>query len=315
MKRHASVLCVLACVFCLALGLAGCSDQVEDYTFELGSATVSSPAIGEDGTLRVGIAGEESAPFTMTSGSEVTGLDVDIAAALADQMGLSLEIVNVESDGETALANGEVDILMSMVSDSTSSMWLSDSYIPTAIALFASSGSTEVPTRADSPTIAAQGSSTSAWAVTTAFGDDALLSSSDLMSAFSSAEDGEAEYVAADAVIGTYAALYQNVDMAPIALLESPGGYCIGVASDNTDLQEAVANALTTLLDGGIADVISSKWLGVALDLESLPVVNGTSSDSDSTTDTTDDTSSSDADSDSESEAGSNAVIPDTSAI
>ncbi len=302
MKHRASVVCVLACVLCCALGLMGCSDQAEEYSLDLGSATVSSPAIVEDGVLYVGVIGD-SAPFTMTSDGEIVGLDVDIAATLADQLGLSLEIVDFESksEGETALVNGEIDILMSVASDSSSSIWLSDPYIETAIALFASSDA-EIPTRDSSPTIAAQGSSTSAWAVTTAFGDDALLSSSDLMSAFSSAEEGEVIYVAADAVIGTYAAFYQGVDMVPIALLEDIGGYCIGVTSDNTDLQEAVASALAELLDGGIADIIAQKWLGTTLDLSSLSVVDGSSS-SDSTTDTTSDGTTS------ESTAGANAVI------
>ncbi len=281
MKHRASVLAVLACAFCLALGLAGCSGQSQDYTPQLKDATVSSPAIGEDGTLRVGVAGEESAPFTMTSGGEVVGLDVDMAAALADQMGLKLEIVNVESDGESALANGEVDILMGMIQGETSAMWLSDPYIPTAIALFGGPDSAQVPTRADSPKIAAQGSSTSAWAVSTAFGDDALVSSGDLMSAFSSVEENQATYVAADAVIGTYAALYQNVDMHPIALLEQASGYCIGVSSDNTDLQQAVSDALSAVTGGGISDVISTKWLGTTLDLSSLPLVEGTAAQPD----------------------------------
>ena len=310
MKHRASVVGILACALCCVLGLMGCSDQIEEYSLDLGSATVSSPTIGEDGVLRVGVTGD-SAPFTVTSNGEITGLDVDIAAALADQMGLSLEIVDVESEsaGETALANGEIDILMSVALDSSSSIWLSDAYIETSIALFASSDA-EIPTRDSSPTIAAQGSSTSAWAVTTAFGDDALLSSSDLLSAFSSAEDGEATYVAADAVIGTYVAFYQSVDMAPIALLEEVGGYCIGVASDNTDLQEAVASALAEVLDGGIADLISQKWLGTTLDLSSLSVVDGSSVSSDSTTGTTSD----DDATDDESSAGSNAVVPSAAA-
>lgn len=273
MKHRASVLAALACAFCLAMGLAGCSGQSEEYTPALKDATVSSPVIGEDGTLRVGVTGEQSAPFTLSSNGEVVGLDVDMAAAIADQMGLKLQIVNVESDGETAIANGEIDILMSQVSDSTSSLWLSDPYVPTAIALFAGSDVTEAPTRESAPLIAAQGSSTSAWAVSTAYGDSCLVSSGDLMSAFSSVEEGQAQYVAADAVIGTYAALYQNVDMHPIALFEQPGGYCIGVSSENTDLQQAVTDALSAITSGGIADVISTKWLGTALDLSSLPVV------------------------------------------
>jgi polar amino acid transport system substrate-binding protein len=336
MKHRASVLAILACAFCLALGLAGCSGQSEEYTPALKDATVSSPAIGEDGTLRVGVAGGESAPFTLTSNDEVVGLDVDMAAAIADQMGLKLQIVNVESDGETALANGEVDILMSQVSDGTSSLWLSEPYIPTAIALFAGADASEVPSRESAPLIAAQGSSTSAWAVSTAYGDSSLVSSGDLMSAFSSVEEGQAQYVAADAVIGTYAALYQNVDMKPIALFEQPGGYCIGVSPENVDLQQAITDALSAVTSGGISNVISAKWLGTTLDLASLPVIESAStqpSDSDAPQDEgsegndaeADANADADADADADasadeqdgaagegdgSDAGSNAVVP-----
>lgn len=319
MKHRASVIAALVCAACLALGLAGCSGQSQEYTPELKSATVSSPVIGEDGVLRVGVAGEKSAPFTLTSSGEVVGLDVDIAAAIADEMGLKLEIVNVESDGETALANGDVDILMGMMSGDGSTAWLSDPYIPTAIALFASSDETSVPTRDSAPKIAAQGSSTSAWAVGTAFGDDALVSAGDLMSAFSSVEEGQASYVAADAVIGTYAALYQNVDMKPIALLEQPSGYCIGVSAENADLQQAISDALSAISSGGISNVISAKWLGTTLDLSSLPMIEGSTSatdksdapqdggESDETSDGGTDAGSSEGDG---SDAGSNAVIP-----
>ena len=319
MKHRASVLAVLACAFCLVMGLAGCSGQSQEYTPTLKDATVSSPAIGQDGTLRVGVAGEESAPFTLKSGSDVVGLDVDMAAALADQMGLKLEIVNVESDGETALANGEIDILMGLVSGETSAVWMSDPYISTAIALFGASGA-GVPDRTSAPKIAAQGSSTSAWAVSTAFGDECLVTNGDLMSAFSSVEDGQASYVAADAVIGMYAALYQNVDMAPIALLEQPSGYCIGVAADNADLQQAVSDALSAITGGGIANVISEKWLGSAVDLSSLTVIESSAArpGSSSAPQEGEDVSADEADESQEgssaegdgSGAGSNAVIP-----
>ena len=52
-------------------------------------------------------------------------------------------------------------------------MWVSDPYIETGVALFASNGSTTVPESVQASSIAAQSSSTSAWAVQNAFGDAA----------------------------------------------------------------------------------------------------------------------------------------------
>lgn len=320
MKHRASFLCMLACALCLVAGLAGCSGS-QAYEPEAATPAIATPAIAEDGVLHVGVEGAQSAPFTLASDDEVVGLDIDMAAAIADELGLSLEIVDVDSDGgAAALKNGEIDILMSAVeSDENDTVWVSEPYVPTAIALFAASG-TEVPTRESAPTIAAQSTSTSAWAVTTIFGDDALMSSKDLTSAFSSAEGDKADYVAADIVIGVYAALYQNVDLEPIALLEQPGGYCVAAAADNIELQQAVTDALAAIAQGGVDDVIVEKWLGRTLDLGALPVVDTSQKERSAAPQRTDDdaddaekgtSSAIDANSP---DAGANAIIPDSSA-
>lgn len=310
MKHRASLLCVLACALCLALGLAGCS-KPQGYQPETKSPAVSSPAIGVDGTLRVGIESDESAPFTMSSSEGVDGLDVEIAAALADEMGLALEVVNVGAEGSAALTGGEVDILMSASPDDGTSMWVSEPYISTGIALFGNADAS-VPTRDSAPRVAAQSSSTSAWAVTTAFGDDALVPNGNLNSAFSSIEADKAEYVAADAVIGTYASFSQNVEAQPIALFGQPSGYCIGVAAENADLQQAVSAALEAIVNGGIVNIISEKWIGKVLDLSALPVIETAQKEATSAPQgDTDGSDGSDAETVNEGpEAGSNAVVP-----
>ncbi len=41
------------------------------------------------------------------------------------------------------------------------------------------------------------------------------------------------QYVAADAVIGLYAAHGQGLDVSIVAMLMSPTGYCMGVSNEN----------------------------------------------------------------------------------
>lgn len=321
MKHRVSFICALVSALCLCLALSGCGGAGAYQPKEL-SPSVASPVIGQDGTLRVGVDGDGGAPFVASSGTPMTGLDIDLAAALANQLGLKLSIVNVGADAESALENGEVDIVMGQSSsDESKTVWISDPYLQTGVALFAGSGNTTVPTRDSSPVIAAQSSSTSEWAVENAFGESAVMAASDLTSAFSSVETGKAAYVAVDAVIGSYAALYQNVDVSPVALLGSVGGYCIGVSADNADLQKAVADALSAISGNGVASVVSTKWLGGAIDLSALPVIETTSSKSPSdTTSGEDETNADESDGSSTttdesidtdgSTAGANAVIP-----
>ena len=252
---------------------AGCATS-EPYQPKTLTPVIDAPIIAESGTLRVGVEGD-SAPFTLTSSEgEMVGLDVEMAAAISKELGLKLSLVDVQGDPEGALQNGEVDVVMGMTSaDASKSMWVSEPYTQTAIALFAASADQSVPTRDESPSIAAQTSSTSAWAVQQAFGDEALVPNKDLMSALSSLETNSANFVAADAVIGTYAALRENVSVVPIALLENPNGYAVATLASNDELQQALTNALSAVTGGGIASVINSKWLGETADLLALPVV------------------------------------------
>ena len=62
-----------------------------------------------------------------------------------------------------------------------------------------------------------------------------------------------------------------------VALLHSVNGYCIGINSSNTALQEAVSTALQTVMGNGLSEVVQAKWLGETLDLSGLPVTSSTS--------------------------------------
>ena len=277
MKRMKALVCCAAAA-CLAMVLAGCSSQ-QSYTPPEKSATVSSPAIGKSGTLRVGVnAGSPPLAGSPSSSSKIVGIDVDVAAALADQLGLKLEIVDVGTDPEAALKEGKVDVAMGIGSEIEVSFWRSPAYLPKGVALFSTSANATVPTKASSPKIAAQVSSTSSWQVTNEFGQDALVSENDLKSAFAALADGSAQYVAADAVIGMYAAHSGGYDAQIVALMQQPGGYCVGMLEANTELQAAVKYALAALTDGGIVSVIEKKWLGTDIDASSLPLTTGASS-------------------------------------
>ena len=238
----------------------------------LKNATVAPPAIGEEGTLRVGV-DANNAPFATTvDDGRFVGIDVDIAAALADQMGLKLEIVDVQKDAEAALEAGTVDIVMGRdKSDTASSCWLSDPYIESAVALWAASTGTIMPTAASKPKIEAQESSMSAWEVTNQFGEDALVAVSDIKTAFEDLSSGETELIAADTIIGSYVNHTSNGSKAQIlGLMQTPGGYCIGVSNTNNDLKTAVTTALRGIDEGGVIKVILDKWLGTTPDLNSL---------------------------------------------
>lgn len=265
----------LACVLvaCLSVALAGCQSQ--DYKPEAKSQTVSSTALGTAGTLRVGV-NASSAPLAgqTSSSSRIVGIDVDVAAYLADQLGCKVEIVDVGTDPETALSEGRVDIALGVdASDDSAGYWKSKSYLQSGVALFGTASESAVPTTDSKPKIAAQASSKSSWRVTNLYGDDSLVVQNDLKSAFEALAKGSARYVAADAVIGSYVSYSNNYGDKIIALLQDPSGYCVAVADKNTELQSAITSAVDKLVNGGVMDIIESKWLGSPIDLTNVTVV------------------------------------------
>lgn len=269
----------------MAISLIGCSSS-EQYTPSLASPSVTTPTIGEDGVLRVGVNSDRS-PLAGMGSEKIIGIDVDIAAAMADELGLKLEVSDIGTDAEKAIADNEVDLVLDIDSSEThSGFWTSEDYIPTGVALFAlDSASSTVPETASDKSIAAQVSSKSAWAVTNAFGTDALASTTDLATAFSDLSSGSIDYVAADVIIGMYAANRQGIDVKVVALLGAPTGYCAGVAQENTELQDIVKDTLARLKSNGTIEVIEKKWLGATIDLEGIDVIDKKTQATDDTLD------------------------------
>ena len=281
-----SLVGIFAIFACSMLLLAGCSQEPSTYTPSTKTAQVSKPTIANDGVLRVGV-NANNAPLAGQSSSsqKVVGIDVDMAAAIADEMGLSLEIVDVSTDASGALTQGTVDMVMGISkSDSTTSFWKSNAYLSSAVALFAQPSNTTTPTNDTSTRIGVQVSSNSAWVTTNEFSNAEAVASSDLKSAFSSLQSGSVNYVAADAVVGTYVAKNASIDTNIVGILQSEGGYCVGVLDGNTQLKQAIATALSTISSNGVSDVIQKKWLGKKMDLSSVKVLGSTASNASSDT-------------------------------
>lgn len=278
----------------LVMSLSGCSTTA-DSAPTLGEAKLSSPTIKENGTLKVGVNTSQS-PLAGMGNSKIIGIDVDIAAALADSLGLKLQIIDTGSTPSKSLTNGDVDIVFGIEkSDAPSGVKLTDPYIPTAVAYYKKANSSPVSLTGEAtPKIAAQGSSKSAWAATNAFGTSAVTSTTDLASAFQSLANGSVDYVASDAVIGMYAANKAGVKVEIAGIADAASGYCVGISDKNTALISEISTALKNLVDNGTVATIERKWMGDEVSLTGVQTVQKKSSgDSSSSTDSSSSNSSS----------------------
>ena len=274
--RLKALIATCAVAIAAMAALAGCSSS-EPYSPPEATPSVSSPAIIEDGVLHVGVNASAAPLAGQNSSGDLVGFDVDLAAALADELGLKVEVTDVGANGASALAQGNVDVVLGVEQGSSSAeVWESDPYLQTGIALFSSDAGAQVPTSESSPKIAVQTSSTSSWLAENEFGADALVRVNGLSEAFK-ALGGQAQYAAADAVRGMYVLSDDDlgVEASIIALMQQPSGYCVTLLDSNTQLKQAVADALSALSDGGMVTVLEKKWLGTEWDLSGIPLTAG----------------------------------------
>lgn len=296
----------------LVFSLSGCSKS-GDAAPTLGEAKLTSPTIKENGTLKVGVNTSQS-PLAGMGNSKIIGIDVDIAAALADSLGLKIQIIDTGSTPAKSLSNGDVDIVFGIEkNDAPSGIKLTDAYIPTAVTYYKKSGSSAVSLTGEAtPKIAAQGSSKSAWAATNAFGTSAVTSTTDLASAFQSLANGSVDYVASDAVIGKYAANKAGVNVEIAGIADTASGYCVGIAEKNTALISEISTALKTLIDNGTIGTIEKKWMGDEIFLTGVQTVQKKST---SNTDSSASSSSSSSSNSASSQSSSGTTATDANSV
>ena len=252
---------------CALIVLAGCSAVTLTTVQEAEAqrkleAQVSSPAIVEDGKLRIGLLTSNGVPELVEAGGAYEGIDVTAGAALAQALGLEAVFVPVESAADATAQN--VDVVMGVDSSTAGDMVVVSTYLESATGVFARGDSPEVPIAATDlggTTVGVQTNSLSAH----------LLDESDLLvtqkgydtldEAFEALRDGSVDYVVSPALPGGYLA-HRFGDMSLAGLLDVPSTIGVGVSAANTELQEKVQAAMDSLVSGGVIAVARSQWVG-----------------------------------------------------
>ncbi|WP_298459859.1 transporter substrate-binding domain-containing protein [uncultured Cellulomonas sp.] len=243
------------------LALAGCSADDAVSPAESGAAT------GEAGVLRVGTEGTYS-PFSFhdTASNDLTGYDVDVITAVADELGMEVEFSEVPWDAIFAgLEAGRYDVVANQVSVTPEREEIydfSEPYTVSTGAIVTRAGDESVSGPADLAGKTSAQSATSNWA--------------DVVT------EAGAQVEAVEGFTQAVALLKQervdvtvNDNLAVLNYLETTGDTDIEIAAEletgteqafafvqDSELTAQVDEALATLrADGTLAD-ISQKWFG-----------------------------------------------------
>ena len=255
-----AVLAALAVATVLAVGCA----QEAEPTLE---PKIAPPAVATEGVLKAGV-DLSMPPFAGTDQGKQAGIDVDVATALAERLGLKIEIVDVKpSEAATAVADGSVDVVLSvpLASSDLSRLTLAGSYIANAPAFFIKAQESVEPSLTLSTVkaraIGVQTESESYWLVRQQLDEDTAQPFATLREALEALDRGEAEVVAGDALVGAYIAR----DLPEVRFAGQLAGgapLAVAVAAENTALADAVRAELDAMAADGVLSTIRRTWVG-----------------------------------------------------
>lgn len=110
------VLAVAVVAVLIAIAIGGCAPS--EYSSNLKTPVLKKPDIIQNGVLKVGL--DFGNPPLAGESSKASGIDVDVASAVAEELGLEVEFIDVGSGAEVALSTKKVDIVMGISSVSNS---------------------------------------------------------------------------------------------------------------------------------------------------------------------------------------------------
>ncbi|NLP48876.1 MAG: transporter substrate-binding domain-containing protein [Clostridiales bacterium] len=259
MKR---IISILLAVLLVGLTFAGCSGKGEGKTDE------SSGILVKAGTLMVGMeVGYPPMEYLDEDGTTPIGFDVEMSRAIAELLGLELEIVNTAWDGIfAAVEKKEFDFICSSVSitpDREEKYILTNAYISNKIVLAVGLDNDDINTLEDlkGKKVAVQAETTSHNLARDLIEDGAefeIMPYEKVIQCYDELGLGRIDAILVDDVV---AVDYKDVSK---VVWNSPEGEDIGICfnKENGELAEIVDQAIDVLYYDGTIAQIAEKYFG-----------------------------------------------------
>lgn len=224
--------------------------------------------VRESGTLRIGL-DPTYPPFEVVDGSGVNGLDIDLAYALVEELGLQAEFVYFGYDGlYDALATKQVDILLSalvIIPERRRDFDYSEPYFNAGEILIVSSAEEDIEEMGDldgrrlAVELGAQGHvEASQWAKR--LRDLEVLPYGSAAEALDAVASGEADAGLVDSISGRLY-LKEQPQLSRIAQPVTVEPYAIVVRIEDEMLLVKVNEALNAIATSGQLDQIIARWI------------------------------------------------------
>ena len=205
-------------------------------------------------------------PYEMTTDSgELEGIDIDVAAAVAEKLGLELQVDDMDFDAALLAAqNGKSDMVMAGVTvtdERLKVMDFSDTYAEGIQSIIVPEDS-DIASVDDlaGKIIGTQRGTTGYIYCTDDFGEDSVVAYDDGLTAVQALNNGQVDAVVIDnAPAKEFVAANPGLKILDTAYAQED--YAIGVAKGNTELLNAINGALEELQADGTLQSIVDKYI------------------------------------------------------
>ena len=270
MKKFLSVL-MAATMLVGVMALTGCGgDTTEPTTDEANNQSEPASTTATDlKTVTEGVLTMSTnaafPPYESTDDSgNVVGIDAYIAAAIAEKLGLKLQIDDMDFDGALAAPqSGKSDIVMAGVTvneDRLLTLDFTESYATGVQVVIVPEGSDVTLDNLGEQQIGTQRGTTGYIYCTDDYGEDHVVAYDDAIAAVKALNNGQIDCVVIDS-----APAQELVKANPgLTILDTEyvtEDYAIGVAKGNTALLDAVNGALKELVEDGTVQSIIDKYI------------------------------------------------------
>ena len=259
-----------------ALALTACGGSSASTASSVASSAASSEAAstsaaaGELTTVEAGkltmATNATFPPYEMTTDAgEFEGIDIETAQAIADKLGLELQIDDMDFDAALlSVQQGKADIVMAGVTvtdERKAVMDFSDSYATGIQSIIVPEGSDIAsPDDLAGKKIGTQRGTTGYIYCTDDFGEDAVVAYDSGLTAVQALNNGQVDAVVIDnAPAQEFVAANPGLKILDTAYAQED--YAIGVAKGNTQLLDAINGALEELQADGTLQAIVDKYI------------------------------------------------------
>lgn len=271
MKKLGAVAASLA--FAGALALTGCgnSDAPADAAVSADASGSDTMQLVTDGTLTIGTSAEYE-PFEYMEDGEYKGFDLELAQAIADDLGLELKIENVDFDTIVpGVASGtKYDMGIAAITatpEREKEVGFTDSYYMDDQAIVTMADNTEITgdnyadaLNAEGVKIAVQSGSTAEAFAKENFPNAELVPFKNATDCFAAVQSSQANALVTNRSVAAQLVATSFSNEQVIKQISTGEEYAIAVNKDNTALLDALNDSIAKLTEDGTVDELMTKY-------------------------------------------------------